>query len=289
MSDKIAYKPNLAVSIAHRFPRFDYHFGHADNVFEFGNIQYYEGAAFIPSVTLITVAISLFIYHFICCCLCCKSLKCADYDHIEDDITEIEYKIAKYIALKRRIAIGFFISLIVLMLLSNNFVFIFGDMQISNGIDALNTAFDSIRFNINQNQVLLSNYTTNSANYAVVLDDSSHINHCTQVHNVVDQLREMSNNTNPILQQLHQLNQYVQDIQTLSDIYLNNNNREYYMLRLYLGGYAVVLLYLVAGCCRTNKGYPKIIITITGCIVLGLTICSCSILAILVSYICACI
>ena len=83
-------------------------------------------------------------------------------------------------------------------------------------------------------------------------------------------------------QKLSQLAGYLNDADQYSGAYLSDSRREYYFLRLYLGGYAVVLLYLIAGVCRTNKGYPKIVITLMGILVLGLTALACGLLAALV-------
>ena len=99
LEENLGYKPSIAVRFAHSMPRFTRGLGEESNEFSI-SMEYAESTAFVPATILLLSVLSLFIYHFICCCCTCKSCKCADYDHIDDDVEEIELKVAKQIAFK---------------------------------------------------------------------------------------------------------------------------------------------------------------------------------------------
>ena len=146
---QLGYVPSLAVTTAHSFPRirklaYDKYDTQLPNDFDTSS-EYRESAAFIPLAIFLAGVFSLFVYHFLCCCCWCKWFRCVDYDEIADDAVDIELKLSQRIAWKRQTTIYFFYALSIGLILSNTFVFTYGDQYLTAGVEGVLEQFDFAR------------------------------------------------------------------------------------------------------------------------------------------------
>eukprot|EP01006_Ploeotia_vitrea_P049281 TRINITY_DN67324_c9_g3_i1.p1 TRINITY_DN67324_c9_g3~~TRINITY_DN67324_c9_g3_i1.p1 ORF type:complete len:498 (-),score=10.26 TRINITY_DN67324_c9_g3_i1:60-1553(-) len=271
VEDDLGYSPAPSVVAAHNIPHLDRSLNPVSHDFD-SSSEYVESIIVFPCVLLALGILSLFIYHFVCCCLVCKC--CGPFicvDKITKETKNVTPERVQSIVSKRRLAIGFFFFFLIGLVVSNN-MFVEGNKFISKGSDEVVEVLDYLKGltsdMVDQSSTLADvvGNMTDSLNAAV--SDG-----CTSAQSPIDMLDIVQDGSDSTADLLDDVPDAMEDAKEFFITYAEDRKNEIMDITYYVGWFFIVL-YMIGIVCR-SKTYYRFLIAFSGLLVLVLTFICC--------------
>ena len=275
----LGYTPCAAVVAANGIPHVSESGSISPNIFE-ANMTYAISIVVVPVVILALGLLSLFIYHFVCCCCKCNCVKkyftCVDTVHENEGVSEDR---AKKIVMRRRFTIAFFLALISGLVISNN-MFVAGNVSITNGVNTVDGVFDFLIAQSNDVIDVTAAIGNSTHTFAQYLEAASNEG-CSQTQDVISLANSVSSAANSVSSLLTQVPKTLSSAKTTFQDYAIKRkaqimNYVYIVCWIFCGVYGFGVFY-------RSKIYYRIIIALSGVLVLLLTLVCCIEMIVVVS------